>query len=144
MRFSEKWYAIFALIVAGLGFADATYLAIEHFLGKVPPCSIIQGCDLVTTSQYATIFGIPVALMGALYYLAIIIAVIFFLDKKNVRLLVVLAKCSVAGLVASLYFVGIQFFVLHAICLYCFFSAATSTMLFIGSAWFLLSKKVSL
>lgn len=140
MRLTEKSYAIFALIVAGLGFADATYLTVEHFLGKVPPCSIIQGCELVTTSQYATIFGIPVALLGSLYYLAIIATVIFYIDQKNARPLVMAATFSVAGLVASLYFVGIQLFVLRAICLYCFFSATTSTLFFIASIWFLISK----
>jgi len=125
--------------VSILGFLDAAYLSLEHFLGSVPPCSIVAGCEQVTTSSYATIAGIPVALLGALYYLTILVLAIVYLDTKREILLRVIARLTIVGFVASLMFVYIQLFVIGAICLYCMFSALTSTTLFV-LGMFVLSK----
>ena len=75
---------VFALLgVAPLGFADAVYLTVEHYANRVPPCTILHGCEQVTTSAYSFFYGIPVALLGALYYLAIIVGVALYLDTKR-------------------------------------------------------------
>ena len=119
------------LTIGVLGFLDATYLAVEHFLNSIPPCSLVSGCEEVLTSNFAVIGGVPVALLGALYYLLIVVMTIVFLDTKNTRVLKIAAKLTILGFIASLGFVYIQLFVLHAICLYCMGSALTSTLLFI-------------
>jgi len=116
-----------------LGLADASYLTIEHLRGGVPNCSIIEGCDVVTTSEYSEIFGIPVALLGALYYLTMSGLMLFWLDKRKNSTLRIASYLSIAGLGASIYFVYIQLFVLQAICLYCMGSALSSTLIFILS-----------
>jgi uncharacterized membrane protein len=64
-----KWIIFGLIVVSFLGFLDATYLAAKHYLGAPIACSIFEGCEKVTTSQYAAVFNIPVALLGALYYL---------------------------------------------------------------------------
>ena len=117
--------------VAILGFLDATYLTVAHFFNVPVPCSIVNGCEIVTTSSYSVILGVPVALLGSLYYLTLIIAFIIALEKQNRALLRKVSLFTIAGLVASLYFVGLQLFVIHAICLYCMGSALSSTTLFI-------------
>jgi uncharacterized membrane protein len=122
-------YALLA--VAPLGFIDSAYLTIEHFLGSVPPCSVVRGCETVTTSSYSVIFGIPMALMGALYYLAIILGLVYYLDAKKSWMLKSVSISTAAGFFFSLYLVYLQLFVLKAICIYCMFSALTSTALFI-------------
>jgi len=123
---------VFALLAfAPLGFLDASYLTIEHFLNRVPPCSLVHGCELVTTSSYSLIFGIPTALLGALYYLAIILALVYYLDTKQTNILRVAAAATAIGFLFSLYLVYLQLFVLNAICLYCMISALSSTILFI-------------
>jgi len=127
-----------AAVMAGiaiLGFADATYLTAEHFLNRVPPCSIIKGCATVTTSQYSLLFGIPVALLGALYYLAVILGVVYYFQSKKRPALKAVALFTSAGFVFSLWFVYLQLFVIHAICAWCMFSACTSTALFIIGMW---------
>ncbi len=120
--------------IAFIGFLDASYLAVEHFLGLVPPCTIVAGCDTVTTSGYAAILGIPVALLGSLYYLAIICCLVGYLQTSREELLKIFRYLTIGGLLASAYFVALQLFVIHAICLYCMVSATTSTLLFLG-AW---------
>ena len=114
-----------------LGFLDAAYLTIEHYRGVVPPCAIVSGCAAVTTSQYSLIFGIPVALLGAIYYLLITALCILYFDTKQTKILKIIARLTILGLLASLYFVYLQAFIIHAWCLYCLGSAATSTILFI-------------
>lgn len=122
----------FALLaVAPLGFLDSAYLTVEHFLNRTPPCSVLRGCETVTTSSYSVIFGIPMALMGALYYLAIILALVYYLDAKKAWVLKWVSRFTAVGFLFSLYLVYLQLFVLHAICIYCMFSALSSTALFI-------------
>lgn len=119
------------LAIAPLGFLDATYLSVEHFLNRVPPCTIVHGCEAVTTSSYAVLFGIPMALLGALYYLAIILALVYYMDAKKTWIIKWTARLTVVGFLFSLYLVYLQLFVIHAICLYCMVSALSSTALFI-------------
>lgn len=123
---------IWGLILVSLaGFLDATYLTAKHYLGTPIPCSILDGCDEVTTSQYSVIAGIPVALLGSLYYLTIFILSVAYADTKKEWFAYVASHLTAVGFLASLWFVYLQFFVLHALCLYCLFSAVTSTILFI-------------
>lgn len=126
----SKWIVAAFLVLSFIGFLDASYLTVNHFAGTVPPCTI-GGCEQVTTSKYSEIFGIPVALFGSLYYLTIFLGVIAYVDKKNVQILRRVSALTLVGLLASIYFVSLQAFVIDAYCTYCIGSAITSTLLFI-------------
>lgn len=125
------------LIVGFVGFLDATYLSIEHFRNAAPHCLLLKGCDVVTTSKYAVMFGVPVALMGAIYYCLIIILSFAYLDSRNTLIRKIIIPLTGAGFVASLYFVYLQFFVIRALCVYCMGSATTGTILFVLSLLFI-------
>ena len=127
----SNWLLVFFPVLSAAGFIDATYLTIKHFLGTPIPCSILQGCEQVTNSPYSLIFGIPVALFGALYYLAILLLAVIYIDSRKPSVLKLLACLTPFGFLASLWFVYLQIFVIKAICLYCMVSATTSTILFI-------------
>lgn len=129
-RFSKKLLFLF-LALAVIGFADSAYLTALHVSGDLPSCSIINGCDDVLTSEYATIGTIPVAAFGIAYYMALIVLMVAFLDTEKRELLHAAAWLTTAGFLVSLYFVSIQVFVLRAFCQYCLLSALTSTGLFI-------------
>jgi uncharacterized membrane protein len=118
------------LIVSLLGFLDATYLTAKHYLGEVPTCSVIEGCEKVLTSSYATVGRVPVALMGAFYYLAIFFLTVAYLDTKRKGLFYFTARLTLVGFLVSLGLIYLQLFVIKAICLYCMASAASSTILF--------------
>ena len=66
------------LFVSFFGFLDATYLTINHYQGKIPPCSIVVGCEIVTTSRYSLFLNIPVALIGAIYYLTVFVLTVLY------------------------------------------------------------------
>lgn len=132
-QFLSKYIIVF-IVIAGLGFADAMFLSVEHYLGVIPPCSI-GGCEKVTTSEYADIFGIPVAYTGALYYVALLVLLLLFIDFKKVIFVKGIFALTTIGFLFSLYFTFLQFFVIKAICPYCLFSALTSTALFLLCCW---------
>ncbi len=129
------------IVVALLGLCDAGYLTIKHFRGEIPPCSILHGCEQVTTSVYSQILGIPVALLGALYYLAILFGCTLYLDTKNTKILKYISYFTITGLLFSLYFTALQAFVIHSWCQYCLFSAFTSTTLFVNGMIYLSKTK---
>lgn len=118
-----------------VGFADATYLTIEHYTNESIFCAPTVGetvgsCDKVTDSIYAQVYGIPVALFGGLYYLLIFIATFFYLQNHSRRLLGLMLSMTTGGIFASAWFVYLQLFVLHTICLFCMVSALCTTILF--------------
>ena len=131
-----KIAAIIFLIAGILGFLDATYLTVEHYRGDIPPCTV-AGCEIVLTSGQNKIAGVPVALLGALYYLTLLILAIAYLDRKNNLLIQLAAYGTIVGFAMSSYFVYLQLFVLNAICQYCMISAGTSTVLFIAGMFIL-------
>ncbi len=119
------------IIVALLGFFDAAFLTITHYVGGTLPCPAAGSCDVVTSSAYSKIAGIPVALLGALYYLATTVAMICYLDKKNPLFRNAALSFVGIGFLFTLWFVYVQLFVLHSICIYCMGSALSTTILFI-------------
>jgi len=132
-----RWAVIVFLIVSVLGFLDATYLTVEHYRGVIPPCSLVEGCETVLASEYAAVWGIPVALLGAVYYLFMSILALLYLDRGNVKALIGAAWGTILGLLASSWFLFVQFAILRAVCLYCLLSAASSLLLFALGMWFL-------
>ena len=119
-------FIVYAAIVAFLGFLDTTYLTILHFKNVAPPCTI-AGCEVVLTSKYSVIYGVPLALLGSLFYLSVIIICLLILTNYKEKFLQAFYLLAGIGLVVSLVLIGIQAFDLKAFCQYCLLSAATST-----------------
>jgi len=130
---TSRWFPFTIIGVSILGFFDATYLTIQHYTQFTLPCTITHGCDLVTKSEYSQIIGVPVALLGALYYLAIFLAVYIIIETEKTEYLRFVAIATTFGFLFSAWFVYLQLFVIHAICQYCMLSAITSTTMFVVS-----------
>jgi uncharacterized membrane protein len=128
---SSNWVGYVFALLGITGFFDSGYLAIKHYSGDSIACSIFKGCDIVTTSVYSEIWGIPVALIGVVYYLTILILSIIFLDTDKIKYLFLASRLTVVGFIASAVFVYLQLFVIKALCLYCLISATTSSILFV-------------
>ena len=124
-----KWIPVALLVIALIGFADATYLTVKHYQNEIPPCTI-GGCESVLSSAYATVAGIPVSLTGAIYYFLLSILLFIFLDTKKEIFLRIPLLLSVFGVLASIWFSFLQLFVIKAFCPYCVVSAITSTLIF--------------
>lgn len=138
------------LVLGFLGFLDATYLAILHFRHAFPPCTLAKTCEVVLTSSYATFLGIPIALFGSLFYVAVIVLLLTLWQRGGASWgnkfldfvfspLALFLLCF-AGLLFGVYLVYIQFFVLHATCQYCLTSEGISLLLLVASGLLLFSR----
>ncbi len=130
LRRPGKWLTLPFLLISFLGFADSAYLTVKFYLKTPIPCSVFNGCDTVTTSIYATLYGIPIALFGALYYLTLFVLAIAYFDIGCRRIIACAAWITPIGFLVSLRLVYLQVFTLKALCLYCILSAVSSTALF--------------
>lgn len=130
----NRWDSKFFIGLAGfIGFVDASYLTILSYSGSIPPCRIVSGCEEVLTSAYAYVWGIPLSLVGAVYYGAILILLGFYLSQPTQQIRTVIHLLSWAGIMATGYFLYLQAWVLEAWCAYCLISAATSSVIFLAS-----------
>jgi uncharacterized membrane protein len=118
--------AVFALI----GLTDAIYLTIKHYTGEQVPCSVIEGCEQVLTSQYAEMFGVPLAVFGAIAYFAAFSLAL--LAAFGNRLMWTLFGVQVILMtIFTAWLIYLQGFVIGAFCQFCLLSAATTLALFI-------------
>lgn len=132
-----KVLSIVIVAVAFLGVLDTTYLSASHLKGVELLCGELGDCTQVTTSHYSRVFGVPVAYLGFLYYSFFFLSSLTVAVFKRKILVLPLFLVSVTGLLASGWFVFAQLVLLRSICIYCMFSAVTSTTLFIlsGMLW---------
>jgi len=134
---SIKKLAITMAVISFLGFVDSAYLTVSRFQGNSLPCTLTHACDTVTRSEYSTILGIPVVVMGVVYYLTIFFGAYFYLEYRSRKYFRITAALTVFGFVFSAWFVYVQLGILEAICQYCMLSALSSTLLFILGGWVL-------
>lgn len=121
---------IAAALVAVVGLVDSVYLTIHHYTAEPVPCSIIDGCEMVLTSAYATLADIPIALIGAIAYLdALIFALLWALGKSFGRVLFGIQTAVMAAV--SVWLIYVQAAKINAFCQFCLLSAATSISLFV-------------
>ena len=119
---------IVAALVSLVGLADAIYLTVQHVTGQSVRCTVISGCSEVLSSPYATVHGIPLALLGAIAYftvfsLATLAAFRYPLVGKLLGLLVGLMFLT------TLVLTYLQAFVIHHFCQFCLLSAAVTIAL---------------
>lgn len=119
----------FGLSVIGL--IDSIYLSYMNISQSSLVCNVLEGCNLVTQSEYAKLFGIPLAFLGVFFYcLVIITAIAFLIFKRNIYLKF-LALIILTGFLFSLYFLYLQVIVIQALCTYCLISLGVNFLLFI-------------
>jgi uncharacterized membrane protein len=128
---SEKPYLqIAAALVALVGLADSIYLTVHHFTAAPVPCTLTGGCEMVLTSSWAEIYGVPLAAFGAAaYFTAFSLAVLAAYGDRRMWSLFGIVAAGMAGF--SLYLVYLQAFVIKAFCQFCLISAGSSITLFV-------------
>lgn len=103
------------------GLAVSVYLTAEAFDPSVPlacPSTASLSCAKVTMSPYSHIFGVPVALLGTIWFA--VLASLFHFEAKSYIL-----PFWTLGLVFVGYLVFTELALIHSICLYCTFVHVT-------------------
>jgi len=121
----------YSLILAFLGFLDATYLTILHYKNAIPPCTLTNGCETVLTSKYANLGPIPVALLGSLFYLGVMVLCALILTNYKKIYLDLFYLFVVVGFLVSVVLIATQVVLIKALCQYCLLSETVSTGLLI-------------
>jgi len=121
-----------ALLLIGLGVS--LYLAYVEITHVEAVCGPVGECNLVQSSSYARIAGIPVAVLGVFNYL--LIGVLWWgqrtLRGADLRLATAtLLAVTVAGTLFSIYLTLLELFVIEAICAWCLTSSVVSTLLMV-------------
>ncbi|HEX9543605.1 MAG TPA: vitamin K epoxide reductase family protein [Pyrinomonadaceae bacterium] len=120
-------YALAAL-VSLIGLADAIYLTVEHLSGRSVRCTIVSGCSEVLSSEYATVRGIPLAMIGAAAYFTVFSLAVLaaYSYKWAAKLLTVVVGLMFVTTVWLLY---LQAFVIKHFCQFCLLSALVTFIL---------------
>lgn len=127
---AENKLLLAGCVVAFLGFVDALYLTVHHYIDIPLPCTILNGCDVVTTSAYSTIGPIPIASIGAAYYMVVFFGLLLFKETGNALFFRASGALVALAFAVSAWLVYLQGFVLHSWCQYCIVSAIFTTLLF--------------
>ncbi len=107
-----------ALAVAG--FLISAYLTWTYLSGVVPACvGDSSGCEVVQTSRYSEVLGVPVAALGLFAYATMLVCAIIRGEKAAVSG----AFVALVGTQFSAYLSYLELFVLRAICQWCVASA---------------------
>jgi uncharacterized membrane protein len=118
--------AVLALI--GLGIAG--YLTWVHYAGLHVLCFAGGGgCEKVQSSDYAELAGVPVAVLGLIGYVGILVSL--FLPRDPGVLMA--AFLSLVGFGFSMYLTWAELFRIHAICQWCVASAVVMTVVMVIS-----------
>jgi len=109
---------IAVLALAGMAVSSVS-LAHHYSTSKSSFCDFSEtvNCDIVNRSEYSTLLGVPVALMGVLGYFALL--VIAMMNRRRSGNLHLLFWLAVAGLAFALYLTYIEGFVLYTWCILC-------------------------
>jgi uncharacterized membrane protein len=118
-RFSGPRVVLLAL--AALGALVSAYLTWTHFAGLTPVCTGSgEGCQTVQSSRYASLLGIPVALLGLIAYGGLIFSAALW----KVAGIYFGFLISLVGTLFSAYLTYLEIFVIGALCQWCLASAA--------------------
>lgn len=101
-----------------LGAGVMAYLTYLHYSGVSSLCDFGEGfsCSTVNQSTFSEILGVPVAVLGLVYFLAVA-SLLVFRCTKGVFTWVLLG--SVFSIAFGIYLSAVEHFVLESICLYC-------------------------
>jgi uncharacterized membrane protein len=129
-----RWRPWAAFALSLIGFGISMYLTIDHFEGIAPICSSkgFVDCQLVTTSKYSYILGVPVSLLGLLFFTAMVGVNWPPLWRTPARWVAWgRLALSVSGICFVLYLLAAELFSIKAICLWCTGVHITTFLLFV-------------
>lgn len=107
-----------------VGLLDAAYLTYVKVV-EDGVCAVSGGCQIVNTSQYASLWGIPIAAIGGAAYLVML--VVLLLEERSdffaLNSGLIIFGLSLVGVLYSIYLTYLEIYIIRAICPFCVISA---------------------
>ncbi len=127
---ANRWPIV---LLSAAGLVVAGYLGITQLRGGGALfCTAGSGCDVVRSSRYAVLLGVPTALWGAGLYAVIGGLALSGLPASRWLFVFLLGA---GGASFSLYLTYLELFVIKAVCAYCIASALVAVALFAILLW---------
>ena len=112
-------------VLAAAGLAVAAYLTAVRLLGEAPACGPVRGCDTVAASEYATVVGVPVAVLGLGFSIVLTVLAVAWWRRGDRRALHASYALGLLGVAMVAYLTYLELFVIEAICVWCVTYAGT-------------------
>jgi len=129
----RRWVPWALTGVAYAGFVISLYLTFVHYRGYVSPCYVVTGCEEVQTSAYSVLLGVPVALLGTLFFGLMFYLGIGLLTSSRVLLVNLYKVLAFVGALAIIPLFLLQAIVLKAFCTYCVLTEALMLLMWVMS-----------
>ncbi len=131
----DKWLYRLSLALAGIGLLVSIYMTIYKITSNDAFCLGSGDCSTVNASRYSEVYGVPVAFIGVIGYLAILLTLSLEskhpLLYKNAPLLIF--GMALSGFLFTVYLIYVEFALLKAVCPFCLASQIAMTLLFLIS-----------
>ncbi len=118
-----RWPGIVGTVASALGFAVAGYLTYEHYTSSTTlACSGngVVDCLKVTTSSYSALAGVPVAVLGLVFFAIMLVLQLPSMWRRPERAIRLgRLAWAIVGLGMVLYLFAAELFAIDAICLWC-------------------------
>ncbi len=129
----DKWLYRSSAVLVVVGLLVSIYMTIYKLTANDSMCLGSGDCSTVNASRYSEVNGIPVGVIGAIGYLAIL-AVHYFekrnsFFKQNGTLLIF--GMALTGFLFTIWLIYVEIALLKAICPFCVTSQAAMTIIFI-------------
>lgn len=133
--FSNSLLRKASIVLSIIGLIDSSYLTWIKLGDQEIMCANVGGCDVVNSSRYSEIGGVPIALLGAVAYFVILVFLLIenrsdFLQENSSLYIFGL---SLVGTLYSGYLTYLEIAVINAVCPYCVLSAVMMSVIFILS-----------
>ena len=131
---AARWRPVAALVLSIGGLGVSTYLTIAHFSHTPLACSDtgIVNCEKVTTSAQSVFLGVPVAVWGLLFFVAMVAVNLPVAWRSTDRRVHALRLAmTIVGMCFVLYLVSAELLIIKNICLWCTSVHAITFLLFV-------------
>lgn len=119
--------------LAGTGLLLSAYLLTAKAFNAKVYCVVGSGCDVVQSSRFAELFGVPVAAAGVVFYATVLWIALARMDAT--ARWSVLTPLALAGTAASVVFMAVQQLILHTTCSLCVVSALLTVSMLTRLIW---------
>jgi uncharacterized membrane protein len=131
---SPRWASHSAVLLCLAGLGVSVYLTIAHYTASITlacPDTGTINCEKVTTSPQSVIVGIPVAVLGVVFFASLLVLNVPAAWRRP-SLFLRLSRLGLAtgGVGFAVYLIYTELFTVHAICLWCTAAHVLAFLLF--------------
>ncbi len=124
-------------VVLVVGLIVASYMTYVETTAADAVCGVVGNCNIVQQSEYASLFGIPIGVIGIIGYVSLF--AVWLVSLRDERAHNIFFLLVAGGMLFTIYLTFLEPFVIGASCMWCLTSALTMLLLLWMSAPTILS-----